>query len=264
MELYKLSIIQFSPERTYLAKNLESMKRYLSMVPVDTHIILLPEAWLGTRILTWEEYYDNVLALHAVLQCPDALLVAGAQYVQVGQMVYSLGIAWSNYLNKPLIFEKIFPSHAVGERLHIASGSNLPVFDHLGLRLGVIICVDLFYPELVRSLALRGASLILNPASIPANRARLWQSIGITRASENTVFLAMTNNTNVHYRDGRKVEGQSFFAYPDGQTLLTCGQEPGVYSFTFSPSLIEQLRQRWPYIEDIKNNAKKLLDFYSV
>ncbi|MGI9952774.1 carbon-nitrogen hydrolase family protein [Moorellaceae bacterium AZ2] len=261
MSVYKLSIVQFSPDRTSLTKNLAAMEQYLSQVPADADFILLPEAWLGTTVLPWETYKEVVTSLYARLCCPDALLVGGAQYVRAGQKVYCRGMAFGGTSGVAVTYEKIFPSQAVGERLNVSPGSTLPVLDFRGVRLGIVICVDLFYPELVRSLALRGASLILNPVTVPANRISLWQSIGMTRAAENTVFLAVANNTQILYRDGREVPGQSFLAYPDGCTLLTCGPEPGVYTFTFDLSLITQVRQRWPYLTDVKLNRKKIWGF---
>lgn len=228
------------------------MEEYLAEVPKDTEVILLPEAWMGSQVLTEEKYKELVFQLYKRLPQEGPLLIPGAQYVNMGSKVYSLGMALGGKLKEPLYYPKIFPSQAIGERAYVEPGNRLLVIEHQGSGIGILVCVDLFYPELARNLALRGALLILNPANIPEERMPLWHSLGLTRACENTVFLAMANNTYTYYPDGREVKGESFVAYPDGYTLLTCGKEPGVYTLDLDLSLIPRVRQRWPYLEDIR------------
>jgi 5-aminopentanamidase len=54
------------------------------------------------------------------------------------------------------------------EELFFTPGSDpAPVLDVGGLRLGVLICYDLEFPELTRGLALRGADLLVVPTNWP-------------------------------------------------------------------------------------------------
>lgn len=168
------------------------------------------------------------------------------------------GFFISKHLDEPVPYDKLFPSQAIRERDFIVPGHHLPVVEHNGVKVGAAVCVDFFYPELVRSLALRGASLVINPANIPTNRMPLWHRLGVTRASENTVFTAMANNTGTSYPDQRQITGDSFVAYPDGFQLFTFGTEPGTYYNRFDLSLIDQVRQRWPYLDDIRERGMEV------
>jgi len=67
-----------------------------------------------------------------------------------------------------------------------------PVMDYHGHHLGIMICFDWFFPEMARSLALRGAQIILHPA----NLVLPWcQKAMLTRSIENRIFTATANRT---------------------------------------------------------------------
>jgi predicted amidohydrolase len=117
---------------------------------------------------------------------------------------------------------------------------------------GVLICVDAFYPELARSLALNNAHIIFNPSNIPQNRSELWKHISVTRAAENTVFYVFVNNTNTLYPDGRMVKGHSIVASPDGEVILEAGEEEKVSQIELDLNQIDSIRKRWRYLNDIR------------
>lgn len=258
MSRIKLAIVQFPRQSNELAPNLDLMTDYLVSAEPDVDVVLLPEGWLGPLLMGHEDYEKIVQDLFVKLRSPDCLLASGAQYLNIGDQKLARGYFISKQLKAPVPYEKLFPSQAVGERKFISPGSHLPVVPHKGILVGAAVCVDFFYPEVVRSLALRGASLVLNPANIPTNRMPLWHRLGVTRAGENTVFTAMANNTRSVYPDKRQITGDSFVAFPDGFQLFTFGPEPGIYCSELELGLIDQVRQRWPYLDDIRERGKDI------
>ncbi|MBE3588498.1 MAG: carbon-nitrogen hydrolase family protein [Thermoanaerobacteraceae bacterium] len=265
MSSLKLAIVQFPRDTTDLNKNITRMKQYFSQITAEAEVILLPEDWLGATAIDWDDYRRIIAELFHILKSghsPCPLLVSGAQYVRAEGNIYSRGMVLGGALPAPVVFEKHFPSRAIGERDYVEPGSLLPVVEHRGITLGMAVCVDIMYPELVRGLALRGALLVLNPANIPAARMPMWQGIGIARACENTIFVATANNTATAYPDGREVLGESFVVYPDGYTILSSGREPGVFYFDLDLSRLDQVRRRWPYLEDVRTNKKIICRWY--
>jgi predicted amidohydrolase len=257
MAQVKLAVAQFPRQMYDLAPNLRLMSEYLAGIEPDTDIVLLPEGWMGPLFMGEEENLKLLAELFSRLKAPDCLLATGAQYLEVEGKKIDRGFFISRRLGDPVPYDKLFPSQAIREREYIVPGIHLPVVEHKGVKVGAAVCVDIFYPELVRSLALRGASLVINPANIPTNRMTLWHQLGVTRASENTVFVAMANNTGTSYPDQRRITGDSFVAYPDGFQLFTFGTGPGIYYHRFDLSLIDQVRQRWPYLEDIRERGMR-------
>lgn len=79
------------------------------------------------------------------------------------------------------------------------------VIDFCGFKIGVLICFDIEFPESVRTLALRGANLILAPTAVSSNWVGpLVEYIIPARAYENRVNVAYVNNAG-HDFDGRSV-----------------------------------------------------------
>ena len=99
-----------------------------------------------------------------------------------------------------------------------------PVLDYHGQKFGVMICFDWFFPEMARSLALRGAQIILHPS----NLVLPWcQKAMLTRSLENRVFTATANRTGVD-RD-LSFSGLSQVTSPKGEVLAQAdGTSTGV------------------------------------
>ncbi|NPV91779.1 MAG: carbon-nitrogen hydrolase family protein [Firmicutes bacterium] len=258
MAQVKLAVIQFPRQTFELDPNIRRMSDYLAAIETDTDIVLLPEGWMGPLFMGEDKNLKILGELFPLIKAPDCLLATGAQYLEIDGQKLDRGFFISKHLDEPVPYDKIFPSQAIRERDFIVPGHHLPVVEHQGVKVGAAVCVDFFYPELVRSLALRGASLVVNPANIPTNRMPLWHRLGVTRASENTVFVAMANNTGTSYPDQRRITGDSFVAYPDGFQLFTFGPEPGIYYHQLDLSLIDQVRQRWPYLDDIRERGMEV------
>ncbi|WP_027365983.1 carbon-nitrogen hydrolase family protein [Desulfotruncus alcoholivorax] len=253
---YNLCIVQFDRSNRKPDINAQKMIQILKEVK-EADFILLPEDWLGPLVVD-EDYHMSVIGLmQNSLPSENILLISGAQYVRQSEVIISTGA----FVTKKRIafYDKIFPSHAIGERHFVTPGTRQPVFEYRGIKVSAVVCVDLFYPEIVRKLALKGAQIIFNPANIPAGRMDLWQHIGITRAAENTVFLAMANNTRTSYPDGREVTGRSFVAGPDGLFFNDTDTEPGILRATLDISLIDQVRSRWKYLDDVSKKCPQLM-----
>ena len=249
---YSLCIVQFDRSNCEPDQNANKMLNMLKEAK-EADFILLPEDWLGPLVVD-EDYYMLVIdQLRNSLPSEDILLISGAQYVRQSKIIISTGAFVTK--NKTAFYDKIFPSNAIGERNFVTPGARQPVFNHRGIKVSAVVCVDLFYPEIVRALALRGAQIIFNPANIPASRMDLWQHLGITRAAENTIFLAMANNTRTSYPDGREVAGRSFAAGPDGVFFTNAGIKPGLLHVAIDISLVEQTRSRWKYLADVKERG---------
>jgi predicted amidohydrolase len=76
-------------------------------------------------------------------------------------------------------------------------GSRLPVFDvTLGgerVRLGLTVCYDLFFPEVPKTLALKGADVLVCASASPSPSRIHFESVFAARAVETTCHLLYTN-----------------------------------------------------------------------
>jgi predicted amidohydrolase len=72
-------------------------------------------------------------------------------------------------------------------------GDEAPVYETSLGRIGIEICYDLRFPELTRSLALRGADLVAHPTNWPLAARSNADILTRARAQENRVFLLTAN-----------------------------------------------------------------------
>ena len=101
-------------------------------------------------------------------------------------------------------------------------GDRLEPVDTPWGRLGVLVCFDLRFPEAARSLALRGADLILVPTNWPQGAEVSADHVALARAAENRVFVATCNRVGTE-RSFRFV-GRSKIVGLDGVPLAAAGE----------------------------------------
>ena len=83
--------------------------------------------------------------------------------------------------------------HPILSGAPMAPGDAPGLFELDGLKLGVVVCSELWNPELCRILALRGAEVLLAPAGGGFHRvAENWQLMARARAVENEMYVGLT------------------------------------------------------------------------
>ena len=115
-----------------------------------------------------------------------------------------------------------------------------------GLRVGVLICYELRFPEIARMLALQGALLLAAPSAWyqgPLKEEHLVCSARC-RALENTVYLAVAD------LPGPRFAGRSMLVDPMGLVRLQLGAEPGYVEGEVNPGYVKEVRDRLPVLRD--------------
>ncbi|GAB3794285.1 carbon-nitrogen family hydrolase [Virgibacillus kimchii] len=91
------------------------------------------------------------------------------------------------------------------------------VFELDGIKMGLITCYDLRFPELARQLALDGATVLHIVAQWPKARKDHWRHLQLARAIENQQFIISSNT--VGYCDNTEFAGNSMVIDPWGNEL---------------------------------------------
>lgn len=86
------------------------------------------------------------------------------------------------------------------EYAYFTPGSEPFTADINGYRIGLLICYDIFFPELVKYYAISGADLVICISASPSMTRRFFESVMTARAIENTVFFAYSNLTGFDSR----------------------------------------------------------------
>ena len=139
-----------------------------------------------------------------------------------------------------------------------ASGSDICVFDTDVCRIGVAICYDLRFPELMRAMAKRGAELIVLPAKFttPTGEAH-WDLLTRTRALDNELFFAACCGARAP--DGQPY-GHSMVIGPYGDIKASCGEEETVLFCDIDLSEVDAVRAQIPAFTGLRDDIYRVAE----
>ena len=104
----------------------------------------------------------------------------------------------------------------------VVPGDELTVYDTPLGRIGVEICYDLRFPEVTRTLALKGADIVAHPTNFPIAAKVQTELITVARAAENRIYLLTANRVGKE-RSGEFC-GWSQIVDPYGTRLAEAGE----------------------------------------
>ncbi|MEO0479062.1 MAG: nitrilase-related carbon-nitrogen hydrolase [Planctomycetota bacterium] len=167
-------------------------------------LMVLPEMWTTSFV---DSYDDDLLDRAVRAETRVAALSAELDCIIVGGGPARDGIGVSNRAN---VFDRgaalgtyrkihLFSPIAEHKR-HVAGNRPLILDTRLG-RLGVVLCYDLRFPELVRHYFVERCDVLLVPAQWPEARADHWRVLLRARAIENQCYVIGCNRAGVE--DGR-------------------------------------------------------------
>jgi len=115
------------------------------------------------------------------------------------------------------------------EKLFFTPGNYpLTVYEVNGCRIGMMICFDWIFPEVSRTLTLKGAQIIAHPANLVMPYCQKAMS---TRCIENRIFAVTANRVGIEKRGGDEFQftGGSQITSYNGAVLSSASQDsPGV------------------------------------
>lgn len=110
------------------------------------------------------------------------------------------------------------------ERQFFSPGNALEVFPLSdGRKIGFALCVETHYPDIVQTLALKGAEVIFAPHAVPrvsGDREKIWGKYIPARSYDNRVYMACCN-----LWDPDRYGGGCLVTGPRGETVAACYRE---------------------------------------
>lgn len=231
----KAGFYQFNPEFGEKDNNLERVLKTLAEVTFD--LLVLPEFFAtGYQFITKDEVAElseaipdgkTTKALSDLSIQKSCYIVAGLPE-QDGDLFYNSAILTGpqgyigTYRKTHLFFE---------EKLFFQPGNTgFKVWDtNIGC-IGIMICFDWFFPEAIRTLALKGAEIVAHPANLVLPYCP--QSMPV-RCLENRVFAITSNRIGIENRKSEQVLkyiGQSQITGHDGQIIVRAPEDEEAFS----------------------------------
>ncbi len=219
----KAGYLQFRPAFGEVEANVAAMKRLITTVDAD--LLVLPElATTGYTFTAVEELahiaepFESSPSLDALQKLAherSCALVTGFAEQCDGKLYNSCALLYPD--GDRVLYRKI---HLFGAENTFFTPGNIPfsVHDYHGVKLGMMICFDWFFPESMRVLSLKGAQIICHPV----NFVLPWGPKSMTvRSLENHVFSITSNRFGTETRGDYSFTfiGASQVVSPRGEVL---------------------------------------------
>ncbi len=228
-EQFKICLAQICCKAGDKAENLKKMEKTLTEAKMQSaDIVIFPELSL-TGYVVRDQIYElaetvpgpstNILAtiakktrMHIVFGMPELSNRTQATIHNTAVLVGPQG-----FIGK---YRKMYlPTHSVfEEKRYFRPGYEAAVFNTKLGKIGLIICYDIFFPEVTRLTRLKGAQLIVCISASPGVRRAFFETLTVARALENTAFLAYVNLVGIE--DGLQFWGGSRLVGPQGKILV--------------------------------------------
>ena len=237
MNKIRVGFAQFSP---IFGKKEENIERTIDLIRrTNADLLVLPELCTTGYLFISEDEVEEMAE-----EIPGPTTSAWGEISSERELFLVAGIAErfgdSIYNSAVLIcpdgrIEVYRKAHLFNEEKQWFSPGDTPfeVYDIGIAKIGMMVCFDWVFPEVVRILSLKGAEIICHPANLVLPYC---QDAMITRCLENRVFAITCNRTGVEDRGGM-------------------GPVPSVGEYV---PISERTRRRTRSIESIEKSDKRL------
>lgn len=127
-------------------------------------------------------------------------------------------------------------------------GAELPSCLWEGLRVGMLICYDIEFPETARALAQQEVDLLIVTNGNMDPYGPVHRTAITARATENQLFAVMTNRCG--HGDGLSFAGESAVIDPMGNIVAACGRDEQQLQVRLDLSRLAASRRDYRYLAD--------------
>lgn len=141
----------------------------------------------------------------------------------------------------------LYDAFSVQESRHVMAGDSIPALIEVGgLKVGLMTCYDVRFPELARHLAAAGAELLVLPSAWlrGPQKERHWEVLVTARAMENTCYVVAVGEC------GPRNIGNSMVVDPLGVAIVRAAESPALVFAGIDPARITQAREVLPVLEN--------------
>ena len=224
----KLALAQISSKREDKEANLQKITNLtFKAKEQEADIAIFPELCLSGYVVR-DQFYElaetipgpTVEKVEALAKETGVHIIFGmpelSEKTKATMFNTAVFVGPKGYIGK---YRKMYlPTHSVfEEKRYFRPGYQTEAFQTEVGNIGLCICYDIFFPEVLRLTRLKGAQLIVCISASPAVRRSYFEILTCARAIENTSFLAYVNLAGV--QDGLQFWGGSRLVSPNGDVL---------------------------------------------
>lgn len=245
--IYQMEIIPGEPE-----KNIEKVANWLSTLD-DVEIAVLPEMWNTSYTLeelvhiTSDNGQREIEKLSELAKQYQINIVGGSIAVRVEDKIYNRAIVINKKGELIHQYDKLHLVPMLDEPNYLTQGNNISIFEIDNVKMGVIICYDLRFPEISRELALEGIEVLFVVAEWPIERISQFEKLLYARAIENQVYVIASNS--IGKCNNTVFGGKSMVINPLGEATTKIILGEGTIQATVNIEEIRNIRTKIPLLK---------------
>jgi (R)-amidase len=248
----KVELAQLAGRDNGTAYNLERALAAIAACAADTQLIVFPE----THLMGFPSA-ETVARVAEPLDGPTVTAVLNA--ARERNIAVVIGVAENDhghFYNTTLLITpegialKYRKTHLwASDRGVFSAGDRYATCEWNGVRVGLLICYDIEFPETARALAQLGAELLIVTNGNMDPYGPTHRTAIMARAQENQAFALMVNRVE-EGDDGLLFAGGSALADPFGSLLFEAGRDEGTFSVELDLNQLTAARRDYRYLDD--------------
>ncbi len=229
----------------------------------DADVLVLPETW-NTGFFPKENLKELCDSdgkavkekIGALAAKHKVNIVAGSVSNLRDDKVYNTAMVFDREGECVASYDKTHLFTPMGEDDYFTKGDHLCRFKLDGIDCGLIICYDVRFPELTRSLTVQGLDVLFVVSQWPAVRTFHLRSLTTARAIENQMFVVCCNSCG---KAGETVYGgNSAVIDPWGETIALASDSEEILTAECDMKILDNIRNTIPVFRDRRPNLYKI------
>lgn len=247
MDVLPVALVQTSVFRKSPTSNLEVLLEETARAAKNgARVVVLPELWNQAFLTVEREDTEGeerrvLLEFSRLARRHEMAVIAGSVAMRCREGLVNRCYVFGPKGNVILTYDKIHVYSSFFQKDAFKAGTTLGICDLFGWKTGILVCFDIEFPELCRSLAENGVRLLMVVGAWPAEHIRIWKTMIAARSMENQIFTVGVNRCD----RGPLVQfgGRSLAVDPYGETILELDDRPATEIVRLRKELVEKARK---------------------
>jgi omega-amidase len=243
-------------------KNLQQFAAKIATLPQETQVVILPEMFstgFSMKPETLAETMDGTTVQWMKdIAKQQRKIITGSIIIEDEGKYYNR-LIWMLPNGTFYHYDKRHLFAFAGEDKHYAPGDKRLIVQVNGWKICLQVCYDLRFPVWARQKpSVQNADssglydILIYVANWPQRRNHPWKTLLQARAIENQTYVIGVNRVG---DDGNNIyhSGDSCVVDPVGELIWQKADEEAVFTYTFQPEKLSEIRNHFPFLNDADN-----------
>ena len=253
--IMKISIIQTKIKLDNVVENREKIiDMIINCSKNNPDVIVLPETWnTGFFPGNVKEVADingepTISILSGLSKKFKVNIVGGSIANHRKDGLYNTNLVFDREGNMISTYDKVHLFSYSTEDRYFEKGNSTNVYNLENVMASTVICYDIRFPELIRSIVLKGAKVLFVPSQWPKVRIEHWITLLRARAIENQIFVIASNSIGMS--NDIELGGNSMIIDPLGNVIVNGGDSEGILTSEIDVKKVDEVRSKIDVFKD--------------